>query len=265
MRFALLGSGSAGNAMLLMSGKTRILVDCGLSYRQLQLRAAALGESVQGLSGVFVTHEHRDHVNGLGVLSRKLRVPVYMTPATAECLSPALGRIDRLEVFDAGDTISIGDLTVQSFSVTHDAADPVSFVVQNGQCRIGLATDLGKVTALVRQRLAECTALVLESNYCPQLLKTSSYPAAIRQRINSAYGHLSNADMSSLLTHVLHDALRLVVIVHVSQENNTVDRARMLAAQVLGNHGAELVVAEQDTPTPLFDLDALMTAAPVAP
>ena len=138
MRFSLLGSGSSGNAMLIVAGSTRILVDCGLSFRQLTLRAEALGETLDGLSAVFITHEHGDHVAGLGVLSRKLKVPIYLSPGTAEYLPKSLGRVDRLRPMEAGDSVRVGDIRVESFSVTHDAADPVSYVVHNGQSRLGI-------------------------------------------------------------------------------------------------------------------------------
>ena len=261
LRFSLLGSGSSGNALLVCSGRTKVLVDNGLSFRQLLLRVQGLGESLDNLSAVFITHEHGDHVNGAGILARKLNVPVFMTRRTASALPPKLGLIPRLEVFDAGDDLSIGDLTLSSFSVTHDAADPVSYVVRNGGACLGMATDLGRVTALVRQRLAGCHALVLESNYCPLMLRRGPYPPAIQQRIHGAQGHLSNADMNSLLKQLLHDGLRLVVLVHVSRENNSEDLAYRMAAQVLKHHPAELMIAQQDRPTPLFHVHAPQFAA----
>jgi phosphoribosyl 1,2-cyclic phosphodiesterase len=177
-----------------------------------------------------------------------------MTHGTAEYLSPGLGPIEGIRRFEAGDAVTLGDLRMDSFSVTHDAADPVSYVIRNGAANLGIATDLGNVNDLVRQRLAGCTALVLESNYCPDMLSASSYPESIRQRIRSTHGHLSNHDMNSLLAAVLHEALRLVVLVHISQENNTAELAQSLAAQVLRGHAAQLVVAAQDRPTPLFHL-----------
>lgn len=254
IRFCLLGSGSSGNATYIEADGSKILVDNGLSYRQLELRAADAGISLEGLKAVFVTHEHADHVNGLGVLTRKVDVPVYMTPGTFDRLPQGIGKLNNVKYFEAGEDVLLNGLRVGSFSVSHDAADPVSFVVEACDTKLGIAADMGRPTELVRQRLAHSRGLVLESNYCPDMLRRSSYPAMIRQRIHSSFGHLSNRDASSLLSHVLHDTLRLVVLVHISEENNTQDLARSVAAQAMKGHGAELHVAWQDRPTPVFEI-----------
>ena len=254
IRFCLLGSGSSGNAIYIEGDGRKILIDNGLSYRQLDLRAAAAGISLEGLKAVFITHEHADHVNGLGVLTRKVDVPVYMTPATYDRLPENIGKLNNVKYFEAGEDVSLNGMRVGSFSVSHDAADPVSFVVEACGAKLGLAADMGRPTELVRRRLADSHGLVLESNYCPDMLRRSSYPAMIRQRINSSFGHLSNRDASSLLAHVLHDALRLVVLVHISEENNTKELAHSVAARAMKGHGAELHVAWQDRPTPVFEI-----------
>ncbi len=254
IRFSLLGSGSSGNALLVTYPEGSILIDSGLSHKRLLERAASVGETLDNLRAVLVTHEHGDHVLGLGTLARRTKVPVYLTQQTLENLPKSVGMLPNLSVFEAGDRLAVAGLEVDSFSVWHDAADPVSFVIRYGGCQLGLATDLGKVSNVVRQRLAGSHALVLESNYCPNMLRSSSYPAAIRQRIRSTHGHLSNADMNSLLADLIHDSLQWVVAVHVSQENNTEDLARSMAQRVLGAHPARLVVAQQDEPTPLFDI-----------
>lgn len=220
------------------------------------LRAEAAGESLDGLDAVFVTHEHGDHVNGVGVLARRLSVPVYMTARTCGALPDSVGKVPDLRVFEAGETIQVRDINVKSFSVAHDAADPVSFTLDDGEAQVGMAADLGQVSGLVRQRLAGSRALVLESNYCPKMLDKSSYPASVRQRIHGWQGHLSNHDMASLLHGLLHDALEWVVLVHISQENNTEELARKSAQGVLRDHNARLVVATQDAPTPVFTLNA---------
>lgn len=250
--FSLLGSGSSGNALLVTSPTGSILIDNGLSYRQLERRATGLGLTLDDLQAVFITHEHGDHVNGVGVLTRKRDVPVYMTERTRDCLPKGVGHIPQIRFFESGDTLTLNGFSLSSFRVAHDAQDPVSYVVRYGDSQLGIATDLGSVSNLVRQRLAGSHALVLESNYCPELLLNSSYPAAICQRIRSNQGHLSNNDMNSLLADLIHDDLELVVAMHVSQENNTEEKARSMAAQALGRHPAKLVIAQQDDPTPLF-------------
>lgn len=260
IRFSLLGSGSSGNAIVLATSDTKILIDNGLSFKQLELRLKSVGESLDGLEAIFVTHEHGDHVNGVGVLARRTKVPVFMSEGTFANLPKSVGTIPRVECFESGDTVSVGAMTLTSFQVAHDAADPVSYVVRGGGCQLGIATDLGKATHLVRQRLRGSHALVLESNYCPEMLRHSSYPAAVVQRIGSPQGHLSNPDMNSLLAGLLHDDLQLVVAVHISRENNSVEKAREMAARVLGSHRARLHIADQDGPSPMFEVTAAAAA-----
>lgn len=256
IRFCLLGSGSSGNAMYVEADGSKILIDNGLSFRQLELRSQSAGLSLDGLKAIFVTHEHSDHVAGLGVLTRKMDVPIYMTRATHEALPPSIGKLSGVNYFDAGEEIALNGLRVGTFSVSHDAADPVSFVVEACDVKLGVAADMGHPSELVRRRLANSHGLILESNYCPELLRKSSYPPMIQQRIRGRHGHLSNHDMCSLLSHVLHETLRIVVLVHISEENNTKERAQMLAAQAMRGHSAELHVAWQDRPTPVFEICA---------
>lgn len=252
LQFSLLGSGSSGNALLVSSPSGRLLIDNGLSYRQLEHRVAKVGECLDDLLGVFVTHEHSDHVAGLGVLSRKLNVPIFITDETYRSLPASLGKLSDVRFFEAGSTVQVGDYAVDSFRVAHDAADPVSFVVRSNGTRLGIATDLGHACPVVQHHLKGCNALILESNYCPDMLLQSSYPPAIRARINSRLGHLSNHAMNSLLKKVLHDGLRLVVLVHISEENNTPDLARSLAQNVVKGLPVEVVVANRDEPTGAF-------------
>lgn len=254
LRFSLLGSGSGGNALLVVSRHAKILIDAGLSFRQLEGRARAIGESLHDLTAVFVTHEHVDHVAGLGTLSRRLCVPIYMTPGTLASLPPTLGAILNLHVLEAGDAAASNGLLVRSFSVSHDAADPVGYVIECERAKLGLAMDLGRPSQLVRNRLAGVHALVLESNYCPELLRQGSYPPAVQQRIRGRRGHLSNAAMSKLLAGLLHRDLRLVVLVHISAENNDPDLAGEMARRVVRGREVEVVVARQDQPTPLFEV-----------
>lgn len=263
IRFSLLGSGSSGNAIFVRGAHSKLLIDAGLSLRQLRLRLAAIGESLDGLTGIAITHEHGDHVQGLRTLAKQYNVPVYMTPDTAARVVEKTGPLDNQVHFDAGDSFAIGEFGLHSFSVEHDAIDPVSFVVSNGASRLGMATDLGHVTGLVRDRLSGAHALVLESNYCPEMIERSSYPIEIVQRIKGRRGHLSNHDMNSLLRHLLHDDLQLVVAIHISQENNTEAKARAMALQAMRGHPAELVVAAQDAPTPLFTIEPRATPVSV--
>lgn len=257
LRFSLLGSGSSGNAAYICSEQASILIDNGLSFRQLEMRMQAIGASLETLDAVFITHEHHDHVLGLGTLARRLNVPVFMTQDTCEHLPESVGKLPRLEVFESGDTLRIGDMEIGSFSISHDAADPVSYTVRSRGVKLGLATDIGHVSQLVRTRLSTCHALVLEANYCPEMLRLGDYPAAVQQRIRGTSGHLSNHDMCSLLHALLHDALKLVVLVHISEKNNTPDLVRRLAQQVLSSRASTLLhLASQNKPTELFEVCA---------
>ena len=256
LQFSLLGSGSSGNATLVAMPWGKILIDCGLSFRQIQLRAADLGLDLSDLKAVFVTHEHSDHVAGLGVLSRKLSVPLYMTAGTYEALPRQVGRPESCRLFDAGESFALNGVRVQSFSVSHDAADPVSYCIEHEDAKLGIAGDLGHPSELVRTRLERSHALVLEANYCPRMLQAGKYPPAVQQRIRGRFGHLSNQDACGLLSNLIHDGLQLVVLVHISEENNTAQLAESMARRALGDRPAHVHVATKDRPTPLFEIRA---------
>ena len=256
LQFSLLGSGSSGNAILVRSGGAMILIDNGLSFKQLSRRSEAVGIDLSALDAVVVTHEHGDHVSGIGVLTRKLAIPVYMTRGTYEHLPPILGPLGQIEIFEAGDSLHLRDLEIRSFSVTHDAADPVGFVVRSAGAQFGLATDLGHVSELVKNRLAGSHALVIESNYCPELLRQGAYPPKIQQRIRGRHGHLSNEEMCSLLHCLLHDALQHVILVHISENNNSPALVEQRLRGVLKDHPATTYLATQDAPTPMFQVVA---------
>lgn len=254
LKFALLGSGSSGNATLVTDGRSSVLIDNGLSYVRLADRLEKAGLSVGDLDAVFVTHEHADHAKGLGVLSRKADLPIYASRGTCGGLSKGLGVVRRLEAFEAGDEIRVGALTVSSFSVAHDACDPVNYTVSNTRAKIGFATDFGHCSHLIRTRLSGSHALVMESNYCPDMLRNGTYPPSIRQRISGRLGHLSNHDAAALMSALAHDGLQLVVLVHLSQENNQPELAYRLAREALGSHPAEIVVAPPDGDARIFEV-----------
>ena len=254
LRFCLLASGSKGNAIYIGNHKAALLVDCGLSAKQLLLRLEAAGLPAHSIKGIVITHEHRDHVGGVGVAARRLRVPVLSTKATWENC-PNLGPV-RHESFAAGSPFELAGLSITPFATSHDAADPVGLVVKCGAARLGIATDLGQATALVRARLAGCQALVLEHNHDPQMLAQGPYQEWLKQRVRSRHGHLSNQQGSELLAQVHHADLAQVVLAHLSEVNNLPHLAQAEAARALEElqSSASLHVAGQHLPTPVMEI-----------
>ena len=255
LRFSILGSGSSGNAAFVGSDKVRLLVDAGFSCRQLTKRLAAIGESIEGLDGVLVSHEHSDHVAGLSVLARKIGVPIYMTEMTAGAMDWGPVR-PHVETFAAGSRISIGDLEIDTFTIPHDAVDPVGFCVRQNGFKLGLVTDLGYVTSSIKRRIQGCDLLVLESNHDLEMLKVGPYPWSVKQRVMSRVGHLSNQAVSDFLASDFDRSTRTVVLAHLSGNNNHPEIARMFAEQALsraGAAGARLLVASQDQPSEVFE------------
>jgi phosphoribosyl 1,2-cyclic phosphodiesterase len=249
MRFAILGSGSAGNATLAQYADTTLLIDAGLSARQLLKRAHQLGSDI--FHGILITHEHGDHVKGLKTLLKKNDIPLYATSATAHVLRES-GIQGRWNTFDAGQSFRIGSLLVETFSILHDAVDPVGYVLRSEEKNLGLISDAGHVTHSVTQRLQGMHGLYLEANYDDDLLAADTKrPWSIKQRISSNHGHLSNRQAAALLENISHDALKHVVLGHLSSDCNCRDIASRTIRQVLENKGLPEVsvnCASQDEP-----------------
>ncbi|MCB2186021.1 MAG: MBL fold metallo-hydrolase [Deltaproteobacteria bacterium] len=253
--FCLLGSGSKGNAIFVKAGAQGLLIDAGLSARQITLRLEAAGFAAHDVTTIVVTHEHRDHLAGVDVLARRHRLTVTSTPATWSA-APSMPGV-RHQPLDAGRSFTVGGLSLTPFSIPHDARDPVGLVVAAGGVRLGVCTDLGKPTGLVRQRLAGCQALILEANHDPGLLARGPYPEWLKQRVRGAHGHLSNQDAAGLLGELCHPGLGQVVLAHLSEKNNRPELALAAAREALAAHGsaAGLCAARQDAPSPVFRLE----------
>jgi phosphoribosyl 1,2-cyclic phosphodiesterase len=219
MRLSLLASGSKGNSLFLESGGCRLLIDAGLSGRETLARLSAIGVSAETLDGILVTHEHGDHVRGVGALARRLKIPVLGTSKTLQAASNAIGRTDLIE-FEPGGSFVFKGIDIDPFPVTHDACDPVGFRIEAEEGCIGFATDLGVATRLIQEKLKGCRALVLEFNHDEQMLQDGPYPWHLKQRIKSRHGHLSNAQGASLLEELLHPGLEGVFLSHLSEVNN---------------------------------------------
>lgn len=246
----MLGSGSGGNAAVLEAEGTRILVDAGLSARQLCQRMQGLGVDPDSLDGILLSHEHSDHTRGLEVFLRKRRVPVYTTALTRECLGERCGGQVEWRVFQRGQQFELGALTVNSFAVPHDAVDPVGFVCGTSRAKVGLVTDFGHVTTLVRQELRGVRALFVEANYDQGLLEADTKrPWSIKQRISSRHGHLSNAQTAELVRELVEHGLETVVLGHLSQDCNCPDLAAAVMRAASSRRRFSVHVASQADPT----------------
>ncbi len=221
MRFAVLASGSRANCTFVDTGHVRFLVDCGLSGKETAKRLDALGVDIETIDALIVTHEHRDHLHGIPILSRRLKVPVYANEQTAESLEKLFG----LELFETGESFDLLGVEVEPFRIVHDARDPVAFTFCYNGVKLGHLTDIGRSTTLVRQALEGCHALVLESNHDEELLQICDYPWELKQRIASSHGHLSNSAAVELLNDVWHSDLSHVVLAHLSENSNTEEHA----------------------------------------
>lgn len=248
-----LASGSRGNAIYISDGLTAILVDAGLSAREIERRLRIRGLDAACLSAILVTHEHTDHVRGLERLVRRHRLPVYLTGGTHRAAG-ALQKLPELYTFTCGSEFRINSLSVRPFSIPHDARDPAGFAIGANGSRIGIATDLGQVTSLVRDHLRDCQMLVLEANHDPDMLITGPYPWFLKQRIRSRTGHLSNHESSRLLEEVMHTELKHVILAHLSETNNTPAKASAEALRVLAGTRTSLTVAAQSTCSPLITI-----------
>lgn len=234
MKICTLASGSSGNSLLVESGSTKVLVDAGLSLRQLTRRLGRLGVTLGELDAVLLTHEHHDHSRGVP----SLPVPVYVSAATE---SLWCGQVPRLALFETGTPFEVGEITVTPFPVPHDAADPVGFTLEAGGVKLGVVTDIGSVTNVVRERLRGSQAIVVEFNHDEKLLSYGPYPWELKQRIQSRHGHLSNSQAASLVRDLLHDDLRHLVLAHLSKVNNAESIAVEAALKVLIDEGASFV------------------------
>ena len=267
IRMTMLASGSQGNSAVLSSSDTSILIDAGLSCRETMKRMHLAGEDPLALKGVVITHEHQDHVNGLAVLARKLRIPIYMTAPTHHAWkrwyrsnSPKKSdgtqidpKIEQLELFNAGEEFQIGDIGVTPFTIPHDAADPVGFVFSVEGVRIGFVTDLGYMPTSVRMHLKGCDGLVIESNHDLEMLRSGSYPWSVKQRVMSRTGHLSNEELAKFFASDYDGSAAFIVLAHLSENNNHPELALASAESALNPrrnllHANLVRLAQQDTP-----------------
>lgn len=256
LRFLILASSSAGNSAYLTDGSTHLLIDCGLSRRETFARLEANGIAPEQIDAILVTHEHGDHVAGLAPIARKLRKPVYLTVGTAGGLEPG-DETQYFQPFQAGSRFTLGSFEVQSFSLPHDAIDPVGFVFSSGGRKIALCTDLGYMPDSIRYHLQDCGLILLESNHDLEMLKVGPYPWSLKQRVMSRKGHLSNEGVSQFILDDLSPRTRHLVLGHLSEQNNLPALAHLVATQAMDRRGLanlELHVSEPRQVSPIFEL-----------
>lgn len=245
----MLASGSGGNSILISSKSANLLIDAGLTCKELLRRLAAVGSGPSEISAVIVTHEHQDHIRGAGVLSRRHGVPIHINAATLEGALPLAGEMPTARIFATGDALTVGDLTVQTYSVPHDAADPIGLSIRNCSKRVGVVLDMGYPTGLVKERLRGSNLLILEFNHDPELLRQCERPWEIKQRIMSKKGHMSNEASLELLCELVHEELQAIVLAHMSREANSAEALNSLVSRrlkELGRSDIKIFVGSQD-------------------
>lgn len=257
-----LGSGSAGNCTLIETEATAILVDAGLSSRQIVERLRLIDRNLDQVDAILLTHEHSDHTGALDVLNKQRPFPVYANRLTAEAVlnNPQCNGLKRISwrLFSTGSPFEIGDFTIESFSVPHDAQDPVGFTIHHGELSVGVLTDLGHVTKLALERVRSVSALVLEANHDVKLLQEdTARPWATKQRIMGRHGHLSNDTAATLAGEIAGDRLRHIFLAHLSRDCNRPDLAHQVVSHTLRQAGAthvSVAVSSQQKPTNTFSL-----------
>lgn len=239
MRVTVLGSGSAGNAILVESDRARLLVDAGFSGRDLERRLASLEVEAASIDALLITHDHSDHTRGMGVLARRWGVPIFLTDPTRRACAKLLSGDERVHPYASSEPVMVGDLLVNPFLTVHDAVDPVAITVTDldtGE-KLGIATDMGRPTATVREALRECDLLILEANHDEILLRESPYPWSVKARISGSHGHLSNRAAAELAAELHHGGLAAVVLAHLSENSNDPHLARDVVQARLEREG----------------------------
>lgn len=245
IRFASLGSGSRGNALLVQSGRTRLLIDCGFGPRVLSQRLARLGVVPEQIDAVLITHEHSDHVAGVAALAKRYACPVYLSPGTRRALECRSHAIPHLREFDASAAFAIQDFLVRPYAVPHDAAEPTQFVLCAEGLSFGVLTDAGCVTDTMRDALAGCAGLMLEFNHDAAMLANGPYPAYLKARIGGGLGHLENRAASDLLQRLHCGVLQAVLAAHLSETNNHPAHVAHALGQVLADSAVAWRIASQ--------------------
>ncbi|MBC1562001.1 MBL fold metallo-hydrolase [Listeria booriae] len=262
LRFSILASGSSGNATLIETANQTILVDCGLSGKKIENLFGEVGRSMTDVDAILVTHEHVDHIKGLGVLARRYEVPIYANAKTWAAMEPSIGEINNAQKFqfDMETVKSFGSLQVESFGVSHDAAEPMFYIFHSGKKKFVMITDTGYVSDRMKGHIANADAYLFESNHDVGMLRMGRYPWNVKRRILGDEGHVSNEDAGIAMSEVIGDATKRIYLGHLSKDNNMKDLARMSVSQTLAGEGIivgeqiELFDTDPEIPTPIFSI-----------
>ena len=255
LRLCILGSGSTGNCTFVASETTAILIDAGLSAKEIGIRLAKISASLASLRGICVSHEHSDHIGGLKTLHTRHAIPIYANEGTIQGMKNTKDLAEiPFQKFHTGSAFAIGDLAIEPFSVPHDAMEPVGFVIASGGQSVGVVTDIGMPTALVRERLKNCSAIVVESNHDEEMLRNSNRPWQLKQRISGRQGHLSNARAAQMLAEIAGPQLRRIFLAHLSAECNRQDIAWRTTRDALARAGQTHITISMTFPDSISEI-----------
>jgi len=255
LRFASLGSGSRGNALLIDSGEVRLLLDCGFSAAEVERRLRRLGVEPASIDGILVSHEHGDHLRGVGPLARRYELPVWMTDGTRSLAQERCGNLPELHAIDSHCShFRIADLNIEPFPIPHDAREPCQFIFQKEALRLGVLTDAGCITPHIESRISACDGLVLEFNHDTEMLANGPYPPSLQARVGGDLGHLSNAQSAALLERLDCGRIRHLLLAHLSEKNNTPEQVTAAVAHSAGPLLERAVIARQSEVTAWLDL-----------
>ena len=260
--FCSLYSGSSGNSLFIESKNTKLLVDAGVSCKKIETALNNILVDPSSIQGILVTHEHIDHVQALGTLSRKFDLPVFVTQETLDAMPKQRDKIPskNIKIFKLNDKFEIGDLSIHPFAIPHDAANPCGFNIYKGNTKISIATDIGHMTNDILKNLEESLFVMLEANYDPEVLRLSSYPFSLKSRIAGPTGHLPNEMAGKTISHLLNSGLKTAMLGHLSKESNFPELAyQTVVDELISNHYDEnslsLSVASRDIPSKLINLE----------
>jgi phosphoribosyl 1,2-cyclic phosphodiesterase len=247
MRFASLGSGSAGNALVVRVNRTTLMLDCGFSTKETLVRLNRLGLNPDQLSGIVITHEHDDHAGGAFKFAAKYKIPVWLTYGTLKMSARYIPIQHNLElnIVDSHSEFSVGDIHVQPFPVPHDAREPMQCIFSDGDHKLGVLTDVGRATLHIEERLSGCKAIVLECNHDASLLQAGPYSWSLKKRVGGDLGHLENLDSSNLLAKLDNSKLQHIIAAHLSAKNNTPKLAKSALAKALACEDEFVGIADQ--------------------